>query len=141
MQSDDPTDVRIVVVRADDLVTALEANARADEEAVLRITPPFAGRMRARLHVAGRESPYGDPAPIHIDPATLVADVPDFPDPDTTEDELRAEPDTEYTPDRHRERHAEAVASWRTAVGERIRERATIDTAAGSHEVDVRTLG
>lgn len=140
VQSDDPTTVRHVVVHLDDVVTALEANARRDEGAVLRVTPPFSGRMRARLHLAGRESEYDDPAPLHVDPASLVPDAPPFPDPDDTEDALRSAPDTEYTPERHRLAHADAVERWRKTVRESVTERATVETPAGPHEVEVATL-
>lgn len=140
MASEDPTDVRVLVVTADDVVTALEANEREAVGAVLRVTPPFAGRKRARLHVAGRECPYGEPAPLHVDPAVLVAGAPPFPSPDDTEDDLRADPAVEYSRERHRARHEAAVAAWRTQVRESIRERATVETPAGHHEVAVRTL-
>lgn len=141
MQSENPTDVRVLVVHASDVTTALEANARRDAGAVLRVTPPFAGRMRARLHLAGRESTYDDPAPIHVDPEAFVPEAPAFPDPDDTEDELRGAPDRTYTPERHREAHAAAVAQWRGTVHDAITDRATIETPAGAHEVDVATLG
>lgn len=131
----------MLVVTADDVVTALEANARGDESAVLRVTPPFSGRVRARLHLAGREATYGDPRPIHVGPAALVGDVPSFPSPDDTEDALRSDSAVDYTPERHRERHEAAVATWRETVGGSIRERATVETPAGPHEVAVRTLG
>ena len=140
MPSDDPTVVRVLAIHTDDIVTALEANARRDAGAVLRVTPPFGGRMRARLHLAGKEAAYGDPAPLHVDPEGLV-DAPPYPDPDQTEDDLRADPEASYTPDRHRERHEAAVAAWRETVRASIRERATIDTPAGAHEVEIRTLG
>lgn len=141
MQSDDPTDVRVLVVHVDDVVTALEANARRDAGAVLRVTPPFAGRMRARLHLDGREADYGDPAPLHVSPEAFIADAPPFPDPDDTEDELREDPDAEYTPARHREAHATAVETWRAALRETIVDTATVETPAGPHGVDVATLG
>ena len=140
MQSDDPTVVRVLAIHTDDIVTALEANARRDAGAVLRVTPPFTGRMRARLHLAGKESAYGDPAPLHVDPERLV-DAPPYPDPDATEDDLRADPKSSYTPERHRERHEAAVQTWRATVRESVRERATIDTPVGDHEVEIRTLG
>ncbi|WP_255197205.1 hypothetical protein [Halorarius litoreus] len=140
MQSDDPTVIRVLAIHTDDIVSALEANARRDVGAVLRVTPPFTGRMRARIHLAGRESPYGDPAPLHVEPERLV-DAPAFPDPDTTEDELRADPDASYSSERHRERHEAAVAAWRRAVRDAIRDRATIETLQGPHEVEVRRLG
>lgn len=141
VSSDDPTDVRALAVHADDVITALEANARRDAGAVLRVTPPFAGRMRARLHLDGREADYADPEPLHIPPEAFVPDPPAFPDPDDTEDELRADPDAEYTAERHRRAHAAAVETWRAAVRERIADTATVETPAGPHEVDVSVLG
>lgn len=139
VQSDDPTDVRRIAVHLDDVVTALEANARRDEGAVLRVTPPFSGRMRARLHLAGREADYGDPEPLHVDPAALAPEAPPFPDPDDTADDLRAA--GEYSVERHREAHADAVEAWRETVRESVVDRATVETPAGPHEVEVATLG
>ncbi|MFC7176013.1 hypothetical protein [Halosegnis marinus] len=139
MQTDDPTDVRRIVVHADDVATALEANARRDAGAVLRVTPPFSPRIRARLHIAGKESPYGDPAPLHVAPESLVPDAPAFPDPDDTEDALREAGD--YSVERHRTAHEEAVESWRAAVRDSVAERAVVETPAGPHEVEVATLG
>lgn len=118
MESDDPSVIRVLAVSADDLVTALEANCRRDADAVLRVTPPFSGRMRARLHRAGYESGYGDPEPIHLDPQQFVGDPPPFPHPDDTEDELREAGN--YSPERHREAHAAAVDRWRESVREDV---------------------
>ncbi|WP_435197169.1 hypothetical protein [Natronomonas sp. EA1] len=139
MQSDDPTVIRVLAVHTDDIVTALEANERRDTGTVLRVTPPFAGRMRARLHRAGHESPYGDPAPIHIDPAALT-DVPAFPTPDDVEDELRAS-DEPYSPERHEAWYADAVERWRDAARAGVRDELTISTPDGSHSVRISTLG
>jgi hypothetical protein len=136
----DPTAIRALVVHADDVVTALEANERRGAGAVLRVTPPFVARMRARLHVTGAEGEYGDPRPLHVPPERLVADPPPFPTPDATADEFRASEES-YTPERHRERHETRVAEWRAAVRERIRPEATIETPAGTHAVAVETLG
>lgn len=145
VESEDPTVVRSVAVTAEDVVTALEASRRSDRNTVLRVTPPFSGRMRARLHEADAVSGQtgdADPAPIHIDPDSLVAaDAPAYPDPSETEDELRSEPDVEYTRERHRERHAEAVATWRESLPESIVDSVTLQTAAGPHAVDVTVLG
>lgn len=143
MSSEDPTVVRSLAVHTDDVVAALEANATRDAGAVLRVTPPFAGRMRARLHLAGAEGTYETtPAPVHVPPEALVdADAPPVPTPDATEDELRADPDAEYTPERHRSYHVARVEAWREAVRDHVRERATIETSAGPHEVHVATLG
>lgn len=138
--SDDPTAIRSVAVQRDDLVTAVEANERGDAGAVLRVTPPFSGRMRARIHRAGADGAAGDPEPIHFEPAALVTSVPAYPDPDGTEDALR-ESDDPYTRERHRERHAERVEAWRETVGDRIRDRVTVRVGTEPHQVEVTLLG
>jgi hypothetical protein len=139
--SDDPTDVRVLAVTTDDVVTAIEANERRDVGAVLRVTPPFSGRMRARLHREGGERDYDDPPPIHVPPDRFVDAVPPFPSADDTEDELRSDPATTYSRERHRERHAAAVEAWRTRVRESILDSVSIPTPEGPHEVRVATLG
>ena len=141
MPSDDPTVVHTIAVTTDDVVTALEANERREAGAVLRVTPPFGGRMRARLHVAGAESDYDRPEPLHVPPERLVESAPPLPTPDDTEDEIRSDPEVTYSPERHRERHERAVEAWRTAVAGAIVESATVETRAGPIEVDVTTLG
>jgi NAD(P)H-dependent FMN reductase len=140
VQSDDPTVIRSLAVHADDVVSALEANAARDADAVLRVTPPFNGRMRARLHLAGGEGAYDtDPEPIHVAPERLVDDAPAYPTPDETEDELRDR--GEYSTERHREYHAERVDAWREAVRDNLVGRTTLRAVAAGHEVDVLTLG
>ena len=143
MQSDDPTVIRVLAIHAADIVAALEANASRDARAVLRVTPPFTGRMRARLHLAGAEGGYdSDPAPLHVDPEGLVEDdAPAYPTPDLTEDELRSDPEATYTPEAHREYHERRVEEWREEVRMAVRERATLSTPGGPHEVRVTTLG
>jgi len=122
-------------------VAAVETNCTTDREAVLRVTPPFSGRMRARLHVVHGETP-ASPRPIHVDPERLLGpDTPAYPRPADTEDELRADSDETYTVDRHREYHADRVAAWRGKLRESVRDRATIETPAGPTEVDVHLLG
>jgi hypothetical protein len=143
VSADDPTRIRSLAITAEDLLAALEANARRDAGAVLRVTPPFSGRMRARLHLAGAEGGYdGPPQPIHIDPEQLLDDdAPAFPSVDATEDDLRSSPDVEYTPERHRERHEQRVAAWRAAVRDRVREETTLETPDGEATVEVSVLG
>jgi hypothetical protein len=132
----DPTAIRSVAVTVDDVVTALEATRRSDRRTVLRITPPFSGRMRARLH-----RPTDDDATdaIHLDPSTLVADLPPYPDPDETADRLRAA--GEYTTERHHDRHAAAVREWRAATREAIVDAVALPTEDGPHRVEVKRLG
>lgn len=139
--ANDPRTVRSLAVTTDDVLTALEANERRGTDAVLRVTPPFAGRMRARLHVAGGEGAYdGEVTPLHIDPDAFVAEDRPYPTVDETADELRASEET-YTPERHRAWHAEAVERWRAAVRDALADTVTVSFDGGSHDVDVRYLG
>jgi hypothetical protein len=140
--SEDPTDVRTVVVTAEDVVAAFEATSQADREAVLRVTPPFSGRMRARLHVSevvpGTEAAAeADPddtgvAPVEMPPEKLLADAPPYPHPDDTEDEIRSDRTVEYTRERHRERHEAAVERWRERAREHVVEEVVVDTQRGA---------
>lgn len=141
MESDDPTVIGVLAVTTDDIVTALEANERRGADAVLRVTPPFSGRMRARLHLDGTEREYDDPAPIHVDPARFVGPIPAFPSPDDTEDELRSTPEATYSPERHRERHEAAVEAWRGHVRGAVLDETTVPTPFGDHDVRIATLG
>lgn len=139
--AEDPSTVRSIAVTVDDLMAALEANERRDAGAVLRVTPPFSGRMRARIHREGTEGDYETPPPIHIPPERLVETVPPFPSADDTEDELRADPTVEYSRSEHRRRHESAVEEWRETVRDRIRDRVTVETPDGPHEVRITVLG
>ena len=150
--------IRSLAVTTDDVVAAYEARQRSSRRAVLRVNPPFSGRMRARLHVAegedrtegddgdadveGRES-EAETAALHLDPARLVAedDLPAYPSPDDTEDELRADPDAEFSVERHRERHVQAVEAWRDAVADAVVEAVELRTPEGPHRVEVKALG
>jgi hypothetical protein len=140
MAADDYRAIRSLAVHAEDVVTALEANQRGDSDTVLRVTPPFGGRMRARLHVERGGEYDGAPEPIHIDPSRLVADVPEYPTPDATEERLRAS-ETDYTVERHHERHADAVAAWREHAADAIAESVVLDGEFGTHRVAVAVLG
>ncbi len=146
MESEDPGDVRSVAVTVDDVLAAFEANRQRDAGAVLRITPPFASRMRARLHRTaddGEVAPTGDPAPIHVDPKRLLetAAVEAYPSPDETGERLRDDPDETYTRDRHREYHAAAVADWREDARDAVVDSVVLDTPEGPTEVTVKALG
>ncbi|MES3517741.1 MAG: hypothetical protein PPP58_08770 [Natronomonas sp.] len=141
VSGDDPTTITVVAVTVEDVVAAIEANERRNAGAVLRVTPPFSGRMRARLHIAGAEQTYGDPAPLHVPPGRMVESVPPFPTPDEVADELRSDPDETYSPERQRERYETALQSWRQAIEDGIAETATIDTPSGPHDVRIAALG
>lgn len=139
----DPTIIRVIAVTVEDVITATEMNVTTSRHAVLRITPPFSGRMRARLHVE-QEGEYGNETtrPIHVDPASILADdAPSYPRPAETEDELRNDPTVTYTVDRHHEHHTAAVEEWRQSLSDAIRDRTRIDTPDGPHEIGISTLG
>lgn len=135
----DPQVITTVVVTLEDVVAALEAALGTGRDAVLRITPPFSGRMRARLHVAGGEGSYEEPAPLHIDPTRLVEPVPSYPTAAETAEALDSE--REINTDRHETAHTERVADWRVSVRDNVVEAAEIETPAGAVAVEVRWLG
>lgn len=140
-ESDDPRAIKSIAVTGEDVVTAAETNRTSDRTAVLRVTPPFSGRMRARLHVCLDEEGQ-EPAAVHIPPEHLLADdTPAYPRPAETEDDLRTDPDEEYTVERHREYHETAVREWRHTVQNAILDSVALETAEGSHEVTVHVLG
>ncbi len=139
-ESSDPRVIRSLAVTAEDVVTALERTLRSPDRVVLRVTPPFTPRMRARIHRVIVDE-YGDPPPIHLEPKTLLSAVPTYPEPEETEDDLRSDPNVEYTPDRHHEHHREAVEGWREAVRDRIADEVTLVIDGESHRVEVKRLG
>ncbi|WP_418285371.1 hypothetical protein [Halorubrum sp. DTA46] len=133
-----PDRIRSIAVHREDVATALEATLRSDRTVVLRVTPPFSGRMRARLHTVG-PSESGDssleadtaegPGPIHVDPRDLVDGLPPYPEVDET---AAKHPDADV--ETRRERHAEAVATWRERVRESIVSSITVGDDDGSNE-------
>ena len=139
---EDPAVIRSIAVTIDDVLTAYEATRQRDVTVVLRITPPFSGRMRARIHARATEYD-GRPAPVHVRPADLIDEnsTGPYPTPDRTEDELRADPDESYSPERHHDYHADRIDAWRDRARDAIVDTVEIDTPDGSHEIGVKTLG
>ncbi|GAB3692371.1 hypothetical protein [Halorubrum pallidum] len=156
--AEDPTRIRSIAVHREDVANALEATIRTDTEVVLRVTTPFSGRMRARLHAVSAAESGDDPeasetgsAAVHVDPRALVEDIPAYPEVDETAAE---HPDADV--ETRRRRHAEAVEAWRERVREAIADSVTLDVdekggrdsvEAGhggdetGHDVDVTALG
>lgn len=151
--------IRSVAVHREDVATALEATLRSDQTVVLRVTPPFSGRMRARLHSLGVTEPEQstpdrnvvrsrptdgaasteptEPAPIHIQPTDLVGTVPSYPEADDTATQY---PDSDITT--RRERHADAVDAWREQVRSNVVESVALESPTGNtHRVAVAVLG
>lgn len=115
----DPSRIRQLAVTTADVLAALEARDRGRREAVLRITPPFSGRMRARLHVAGAEGAYdgdADAEPVHVEPRAFLPDeFPRFP--------------------------GTGAERWRCAARESLQERVELSSSDGPLTVRVRYLG
>lgn len=132
--------IRSLAVHTADVVAAVEANHTAGLRTVLRVTPPFNPRMRARIHVEHNGEYDAGPAPLHVEPQRFV-DAPPYPTPDATEARLREDPEVEYSVERHHERHTRAVEAWRVALTERIVDSVELDGDHGPHEVRVAALG
>ncbi len=133
--SDDPATVRSVAVSREDVVDAFVYGRENPGTASLRVTPPFHGRMRARLHVS--HGPADDGA-IHLRPADLLADavVAAYPSIERVEVDLGV--DRETAPERVREAHADAIERWRErATSAIVEEVALVD----GHAVAVKSLG
>ncbi|ARS91899.1 hypothetical protein [Natrarchaeobaculum aegyptiacum] len=147
--SKDPTVIRSLAVSSEDAVDAFLYGRENPGESVLRVTPPFHGRMRARLHVY-----HVDDAPltgaIHLEPSTVLesAVVEGYPSLETALEGVdggeRADPG-EVQPaasaDAVRERHAAAVEQWRERALSALVDSVTLETPAGPHQVDVKPLG
>lgn len=141
MGDDDPSAIRSIAVTVEDVLAAFEANRQRDADAVLRITPPFSGRMRARLH-RGPDDYDRSPEPLHVPPERFLPDdvVAGYPAADDTADDLRDDPDERYSRGRHREYHEAALAEWRESAREAIVDTVTLETPDGAHEVAVSPL-
>ena len=132
----DPSAIRSVAVSAADLLAAMEAEASGEATAVLRVTPPFSGRMRARLHVVQDDA---DDGTVHIPPSAFFDDAPAYPTPDETADELRAAPEKSYSVDRHREYHERRVDQWRETLLDCVVP--SVSVPGTDHDVRVSVLG
>lgn len=108
--SDDPRRIRSLAVTAEDVVDAFVYTRENPGTAVLRATPPFHGRMRARLHVYHVADDRLTGA-VHVAPAALLADAvvgryPTFAD-------VSGRLDSAAEPATVREERAAALDSWR----------------------------
>ncbi|WP_293032247.1 hypothetical protein [Natronococcus sp.] len=132
----DPSAIRSIAVSRDDVVDAFVYGRENPGAAVLRVTPPFHGRMRARIHVY-RDDDTGVTGAVHVQPETLLETeaVANYP---TLEDE-REDPPSDGI-EQARKRHAEAVDAWRERAREAIVETVALETTGGSTTVSVKPL-
>ncbi|WP_306052817.1 hypothetical protein [Natronococcus wangiae] len=137
MDDEDPSAIRSIAVSPDDAVDAFVYSRENPGEAVLRVTPPFHGRMRARIHVYRVDDTHLTGA-VHLSPDDVIEDDVSAAYP-RLEDELEdADPDETGG---IRKRHAEAVEAWQERAREAIVESVPIETADGSRRVEVKRLG
>lgn len=133
----DSETIRSLAVHQDDVVRAHEVTLRTTRSVVLRVTPPFTGRKRARIHeetvVSGADAvrEQGKSDPIHIEPAALLNNVPSYPEPDDTV------PGETHDVESHHDKHEQAVASWRATIGDSIVNQILVDSHGS---VDVYVL-
>ena len=134
----DPAAIRSLAVSSEDVVNAFVYTRENPGTAVLRVTPPFHGRMRARLHVYQLEDARETGA-VHISPVRLLEDavVDSFPALEDTETTLGADPEPEVI----REAHTEALEDWRERAAGSIVEVVDLEAGEGPHRVDVKRLG
>lgn len=134
----DPSVIRSLAISTPDLVAAVEANARESERVVLRVTPPYSGRMRARLHVVTPSDT--DDGTLHVSPAGLLqTDTPPYPTPDETADELRSSETDAYSVERHRTYHQQRVEEWRETLPDYAVDSVSLPSVG--HEVAISLLG
>lgn len=148
--------IRSIAVTGEDVVNAFIYTRENPGRGVVRIVPPFHGRMRARLHVYQLDdSP--DTGAIHIEPKRLLEPdvVASYPSLERIEASYRDERGIEsgadgetgtdhepgLDPERLRKRHADAIDSWRDDARTSIVSTITLEGTDGSHSVAVSVLG
>lgn len=134
---DDPSTIRSLAVSPEDVVNAFAYSQENPGDAVLRVTPPFHGRMRARIHVYRVDDTHLTGA-VHLSPEDILGDdaLDEYP---RLEDERRNSESNET--ERLRRRHAEAIEIWQERARETIVETVAIDTVDGSQRVDLKRVG
>lgn len=136
---DDPAAIRSLAVSTADVVDAFVYTRENPGFAVLRVTPPFHGRMRARIHVSHDADDRVSDA-IHVSPADLLVDavVADFPTLERMADEVQ---DDDPDPERVRKARAEALEAWRERASGAIVDETVLETDRGRTCVEVKRLG
>lgn len=136
-ENDDPTAIRSLALSPSDAVDAYAYTQENPGEAVLRVTPPFHGRMRARIHVYRLDDTELTGA-VHVSPAAVIEDdvVADYPRLETALEDV----DPTET-ERVRKRHAKAVEEWQARARESIVDSVTLETADGPHPVEIKRIG
>ena len=147
-EADDPARIRSLAVSSEDVANAFVYSRENPGTAVLRVTPPFHGRMRARLHVYHVDDTRETGA-IHVPPADLLTEevVEAYPTLESVEGDLADTPteDTEAgssdDPERVHEAYADTLESWRERARESIVDAVALETDERTRRVTVKSLG
>lgn len=131
MGTDGPSAIRSLAVSTEDVVDAFVYDRENPASAVLRVTPPFHGRMRARIHVYHVDDADATGA-IHVPPRDLLSEAVRAAYP--TLESFAAEDDAG-------DRYAEAIERWRERARDAIADRVVLETDDGPREVSVTRLG
>lgn len=144
MPGSDPADlgtIRSIAVDAEAVVDAFVYTRENPGTAVLRVTPPFHGRMRARIHVF-RDDPGPDVAycrPDDLLPAAVVEAYPSHPENGSVEGSDPGEAG-DGVPD-GRPANVRAIEDWRERAERAIVGEAVVGRGNDRIRVDVRVLG
>lgn len=139
----DPSSIRTVAVAREDVLDAFEYTRTNPGTAVLRLTRPFHGRMRARLHVYRDEA---ETDAIRVPAADLLAAdaVAAYPTLEDVERRLEGENGTDEeasSTEQLRDALADEREAWREQARESIVDELVLETDDGESRVDVTTLG
>jgi hypothetical protein len=130
-------EIQSLAVTPSDVVDAAVYNRENPGTAVLRVTPPFHGRMRARLHVVhGTANRVSEAVRLEPDMFLEESVLETYPSLDAEFDDVETT-DT----DQIRKRQQEALDQWCDRARDAIRDAIEIETADGPSRVDVTTLG
>ncbi|RQG86992.1 hypothetical protein EA462_15205 [Natrarchaeobius halalkaliphilus] len=140
MTADDPSVIRSLAISTTDIVDAYAYTQENPGTAVIRVTPPFHGRMRARIHVYRIDDVEHTDA-IHVSPADLIEDdvVDSYPG---YEDELAREGEGTSPPKSggFGNRRAAAVDGWRARARDAIVDTVSLGEDDARHGVVVKAL-
>ncbi|ELY52242.1 hypothetical protein [Natronolimnohabitans innermongolicus] len=144
---DDPTTIQSLALSPEDVVNAYAYTRENPGEAVLRATPPFHGRMRARIHVYHRDDTELTGA-VHVRPDDLIEDDVCAAYPSLEDARSAADSDpasggdaTDEETERLRKRHADAVERWQARARDALVDAVALETDAGTHRVAVKRVG
>ena len=150
MAESDPSRIRSLAVSREDVIDAFAYNRENPATAVLRVTPPFHGRMRARIHVSNELSAQtvwrdGATGSIHLEPESLleqevVDSYPVFEQVYASMNESESVGESGTDVHEHYERR---LKEWRQSARNRVLDEVELvgDGSDTLHRIDLKWLG